>query len=107
MVSAFAGEDIPIPANSAIFIVNLFISISSGKSLYIRRVRSYVDALLRFRISALSAWTASDSAFENDVNTLIVSGPFAGAISFGFTNSAASTVTLIRGFGAWAEMEIR
>jgi hypothetical protein len=107
VVSAFAGQDISIPANSAIFLVSLFINIPSGKSLYIRRVRSYIGATLRFRISTSNTWTASDPVFESDVNTLIVSGSFAGAVAFGFTNLAASPETLNRGFGAWAEMEIR
>jgi hypothetical protein len=107
VVSAFAGQDISIPANNSIFLVNLFINIPSGKSLYIRRVRSYIGANLRFRISTFNTWTASDPVFESDVNTLIVSGSFAGAVAFGFTNLAASPETLNRGFGAWAEMEIR
>jgi len=110
VVSIFLGQDITISAYSFVVLGRTYITVPSGKRLYVRRVRSYTIGPLRIGIVALyygNAWVAGQDVFDADINQIILTGPASDLVYFRIDNILSLNQTVPRGLGAVAELEIR
>lgn len=100
--------NITVPANDIRVIASNRVSLPSGKSLYLRRVRwSIFGTLLRPRIaSTLSTWTGSDHYGEIEINQQLSSTSLA-YVELVIVNNTGSNIDTGYGAGIWAELEIR
>jgi hypothetical protein len=100
--------NITVLANDIKVIGSNRVSLPSGKSLYLRRVRwSTFGTVLRPRIaSTLSTWTGSDHYGEIEINQQLSNSSLA-YVELGIVNSSGSNTDTGNGAGIWAEFEIR
>lgn len=109
VVSAFAGQDIAVSGNSFTVLGRIFVTVPSGRSLYVRRVRAYFTGDFRARVAAMtgSVWVAGQAALDADINQSILTGPVSGLVYVGADNVSGSSQTVQKGHGAMIELEIR
>lgn len=100
--------NITVLANDIRVIASNRVSLPSGKSLYLRRVRwSIFGTLLRPRIaSTLSTWTGSNYYGEIEINQQLSNSSLA-YVELVIVNSSGSNNDTGYGAGIWAELEIR
>ncbi|MGK0618466.1 hypothetical protein [Meiothermus cerbereus] len=108
-VSAFAGQDISVGGNDFVVVGRTFVTVPSGRSLFIRRVRAYATGHFRIRVAAIPAglWVAGQAQVDADINQSILTGPSSELVYIGADNISGSAGTLFRGHGAMVELEIR
>ena len=108
VVSAFAGQDITVNANGFTVLGRIFVTVPSGRSLYVRRVRAYFTGDFRAGVSATTnVWTAGQAELDADINQSVLTGPASELVVIRADNVSSSNQTLLRGHGAMVEMEIR
>ncbi|MCL6530973.1 MAG: hypothetical protein K6T70_12800, partial [Meiothermus ruber] len=109
VVSAFAGQDIAVSGNSFTVLGRIFVTVPSGRSLYVRRVRAYFTGDFRARVAAItgSVWVAGQAALDADINQSILTGPVSQLVYVGADNVSGSSQTVQQGHGAMIELEIR
>lgn len=109
VVSAFAGQDIAVSGNSFTVLGRIFVTVPSGRSLYVRRVRAYFTGDFRARVAAMtgSVWVAGQAALDADINQSILTGPVSELVYVGADNVSGSSQTVQQGHGAMIELEIR
>lgn len=109
VVSAFAGQDISVGGNAFVVLGRTFVTVPSGRSLFIRRVRAYATGNFRIRVAAIPAglWVAGQAQVDADINQSILTGPRSELVYIGADNISGSADTLFRGHGAMVELEIR
>ncbi len=109
VVSAFAGQDIAVSGNSFTVLGRIFVTVPSGRSLYVRRVRAYFTGDFRARVAAMtgSIWVAGQAALDADINQSILTGPASQLVYVGADNVSGSSQTVQQGHGAMIELEIR
>lgn len=109
VVSAFAGQDIAVSGNNFIVLGRIFVTVPSGRSLYVRRVRAYFTGNSRARVAAMmgGVWVAGQAALDADINQSILTGPVSELVYVGADNVSGSSQTVLQGHGAMIELEIR
>ena len=109
VVSAFAGQAIAISGNHFTVLNRFFVTVPSGRSLYVRRVRAWFTSYFRVRVAAIAGgvWVAGQAVLDGDINQSILTGPIAGFIYVGVDNVSGSMQTVYQGEGAIIELEIR
>jgi len=106
VVQSYLSNNITISGPSSIIIAITKISVPSGRSLYLRRVRWYFsNNNLRPRINGGFIWTGFSSIGDSQIN-----GVFANfepsAVYLEIVNNAPNNQTASSGNGIWAELEI-
>jgi hypothetical protein len=109
VISAFAGQDITVNANNFTVLGRIFVTVPSGRSLYVRRVRAYFTGNFCARVVAITGnvWVAGQAALDADINQSILTGSASELVYVGADNVSGSNQTLPRGHGAMVELEIR
>jgi hypothetical protein len=107
---AMSGQDINIAGGGFQVLGRTFVSVPSGRALYLRRVRAYtVGGSFRARVAALygNIWVASAETLDADIDQLLRAGPASDLVYIGVDNISGSSGNFPRGSGAWVELEIR
>ncbi|AZF88271.1 putative tail fiber protein [Meiothermus phage MMP7] len=109
VVSAFAGQNIAVSGNSFTVLGRIFVTVPSGRSLYVRRVRAYFTGDFRARVATITGgvWVAWQTALDADINQSILAGPVSELVYVGADNVSGSSQTVQQGHGAMIELEIR
>jgi hypothetical protein len=109
VVSAFAGQGIAVSGNSFTVLGGIFVTVPSGRSLYVRRVRAHFTGDFRARVAAItgSVWVAGQAALDADINQNVLAGPASQLVYVGADNVSGSSQTVQQGHGAMIELEIR
>ena len=108
VASAFAGQDITVNANNFTVLGRIFVTVPSGRSLYVRRVRAYFTDNFRAGVSTITnVWVAGQATLDADINQSILTGPVSELVVVRADNMSSSNQTLPRGHGAMIELEVR
>ena len=102
----FITNAVTVPANSNFIIASVPISLPSGKSVYLRRVRWVVGSQLLPRVQSTNTWTGPLDVGDSTMNVLMTSINFM-SVSLRLVNNTSNPVTALQGWGIWAELEIR